>query len=167
MESSTNDNGAVSRAAFFGRRAVAPGLRPPWSVASFTALCDGCGRCLPVCPTGILVAGAGGRPGVDFRRGACTFCAACVQACPTGALRRVEADGTARAPWLATAGISVNCLSVQGTACRICETQCEAGAIRFRPVMGGRALPIIEADRCSGCGACVAPCPAHAIEVKP
>lgn len=165
MDGGANDNVGLSRADLFGRRRAAPGLRPPWSVAAFSSLCDGCGRCLPACPTGILVVGADRRPTVDFQRGPCTFCAACVRQCPTGALRLAETDGVVRAPWRATAGISANCLSVRGVACRLCEAQCEPGAIRFRLATGGRALPIVEADRCTGCGACVAPCPAGAIAV--
>lgn len=169
MDGGANDNirTGVSRAAFFGRHGATPDLRPPWSAAAFATLCDGCGRCVPVCPSGILIAAERAQPIVDFRRGTCTFCAACVEACPTGALKRHETDGTARPPWRVTAGISTNCLSVHGITCRLCETHCEPGAIRFKLATGGRALPIIEADRCTGCGACVTPCPARAIAVKP
>lgn len=47
--------------------------------------------------------------------------------------------------------------------CRTCGDACEAAAIRFRPRLGGAALPEVDGEKCTGCGACVAPCPAAAI----
>ena len=46
-----------------------------------------CGRCLPLCPSGALAAGADGRIEVDFSR--CTNCGRCVPACPSKALTTV------------------------------------------------------------------------------
>ena len=46
-----------------------------------------CGRCLPLCPSGALAAGADGRIEVDFSR--CTNCRRCVPACPSKALTTV------------------------------------------------------------------------------
>jgi ferredoxin len=42
---------------------------------------------------------------------------------------------------------------------------CEARAIAFPPRLGGCSLPQIDPARCTGCGACVAPCPTAAIEI--
>lgn len=61
------------------------------------------------------------------------------------------------------AQIGAACLSTQGVACRMCEEQCDADAIRFRLAPGGRALPFIALERCDGCGACAAPCPVGAV----
>ncbi len=55
------------------------------------------------------------------------------------------------------------CLALRGVECRICGDACGAGAIRFRPVRGGVALPIVAEDACTACGDCVAPCPTGAI----
>ena len=40
-------------------------------------------------------------------------------------------------------------------------------AIRFQPRAGGPFLPVLDAGRCTGCGACVAPCPSAAIAAQP
>lgn len=75
--------------------------------------------------------------------------------------RAPKADG---APGRRAAEVASNCLSLKGVACRICGEHCDAGAIRFRPRVGGRARPEVTAD-CNGCGACVGVCPAAAISL--
>lgn len=155
---------SVSRRGFLrGRiRAEAQVLRPPWAVeaALFEARCTRCADCLQACPTGIVVAGPGGFPTVDFGRGECTFCGDCVSACRTRALERGAGAGR---PWLLRAAIGDDCLARRGVDCRVCGEVCQAGAIRFRPTVGGVAQPVFDADRCTGCGACHAPCPVGAI----
>ena len=138
-------------------------VRPPWALAeaAFVAACTRCAACLPACPQGIVVAGDGGYPTIDFGRGECTFCGDCVTACEPRALRR--ADPTP--PWNYMARINDGCLPKRGVECRICGDFCEARAIRFHPAAGGAWLPDIEPAACTACGACVAPCPTRAISV--
>lgn len=140
-------------------------LRPPWSLleSAFLNVCTRCGDCVRACPTHILVARDGAYPGVDFTQGECTFCGDCVSHCANGALQRIEG----RAPWSARAAIGEQCLARQKVECRICGEQCEAGAIRFPPQLGGIAQPVLNQDRCTGCGACLAPCPTQAIAITP
>ncbi len=137
-------------------------LRPPWAMAEreFIAVCTRCDGCIGACPHGILVRGRGGFPRVDFRRGGCDFCARCLDACKAGALRH----GGAR-PWALRAALAEHCLTRSGVECRICAEQCDGRAIRFELRAGAPARPVLDAARCSGCGACVAPCPAGAIEM--
>jgi ferredoxin-type protein NapF len=157
---------ASSRRAFlFGARAPqAPVHRPPWSVADFTAACTGCGDCLKACPESILVLDAGHRPRVDFTagQGACTFCAACADVCTAPAF--LDADERALTPpWLWQATITDACLTHTGVMCQSCKDACGENAIRFAYATGRVAQPIIDAARCTGCGACAAPCPVTAI----
>lgn len=145
-----------------GRRTSTPlPQRPPWAgaEADFTARCSRCGDCLSACPTGILRKGEGGFPVVDFSRGECTFCGDCVNACMPGALRRLDGQ----APWSLSARIGEACLAQRGVECRICGEACAVAAIRFRPRAGGVALPQLSHEACTGCGACLAPCPSQAI----
>lgn len=138
-------------------------VRPPWALTevAFVAACTRCAACLTACPQGIVVAGDGGYPTIDFGRGECTFCGDCAAVCEPRALRRADAA----APWNYVAHISEDCLPKRGVECRICGDFCEARAIRFQPAAGGAWLPVIEPAACTACGACVAPCPTRAITV--
>lgn len=151
--------GRVSAAA-----TVRPPLRPPWSFSesAFISRCTRCGECQSACPTRVVVIGDGGYATVDFKRGECTFCGACVTACVPQALARTEGA----APWHLRAIVGDACLAKGNVVCRSCGDVCEIQAIRFRPRLGGSALPEIDLERCSGCGACVAPCPAAAIGMR-
>ena len=152
------------RGDFSGGRAP---LRPPWAIAetSFPELCSRCGECMDRCPTGIIVPGSGGFPVVDFSRGECRLCDTCTAHCEPGAL-----SGVARArgepAWDRQAHFTEACLSRSGVVCRSCADQCVTRAIRFRPQAGGAFLPRLEPALCNGCGACVAPCPVGAVEIR-
>jgi len=138
-------------------------LRPPWALTEedFPRACTRCGDCLRACPTHIIIERDGGYPTIDFGEGECTFCADCASACKTGALQR----SPGQAPWSVRASIGEHCLAEQRVECRVCGDLCAAGAIRFVPRVGSVAAPHVERERCTGCGACVAPCPTRAITV--
>ncbi len=138
-------------------------LRPPWSLgeAAFLARCTGCGDCIDACPESILVPWRR-TPVVDFRQGECTFCGDCARACGEGVFRAPESGP----PWSLRAVIGSHCLSLHGVECRLCADQCETRALRFRPAPGGVARIEIDPSLCTGCGACVAPCPEQAIEMR-
>lgn len=154
-----------SRRQFFRRpRQKGPDtIRPPGALHEnlFLELCTRCGDCIPSCPTRIIVHGDGGYPALDFSAGECSFCQRCSQSCTAGAL----AQGPIRLPWL-LASIGPACLAAAGVECRICGESCPAQAIRFRPHPGGVAQPHFDAGQCTGCGACVAPCPTQAISME-
>jgi len=137
--------------------------RPPWALAEelFVVSCSRCGDCVPVCPTEIIVM-VRGFPEVDFKRGECTFCGNCATACKDGALARA---GSRTAPWAIKARIAESCVPRRGVECRICGDHCAVAAIRFSPRLGGPPLAEVDAGSCTGCGACVAPCPVAAISV--
>ena len=137
--------------------------RPPWALAeeAFLNACTRCGACVPVCPTQIIVI-VRGYPEVDFKHGECTFCAACSLACRDGALPRADAQTP---PWQIKARIADSCLAERGVECRICGDRCAVAAIRFSPRLGGPPVAEIDTASCTGCGACVAPCPANAISI--
>ena len=140
-------------------------LRPPWTDAQhlFDA-CSRCGDCLHACPEHILIAGVGGFPEVDFGAGSgeCTFCGACVECC-----RSAVFEPDRDPPWTVRAVISeTRCLAAAGVHCEACRDACGETAVRFRPRLGGPPRPMLDPDRCTGCGACAAHCPADAITLQ-
>ncbi|TKD21392.1 ferredoxin-type protein NapF [Rhodobacter capsulatus] len=153
--------GALSRRALLRGRVRTEILpRPPGAGAAFARDCSQCGACARACPEGIILRDGAGFPVLDLRLGACSFCGACTASCPTAALEPERPF-----PWRVAVG--AGCLSTSGTGCRICEDRCDTGAIRFRPAPGGRATPTIDPAACTGCGACIAPCPAGALALTP
>lgn len=139
-------------------------LRPPWALVEddFLRACTRCGDCVKACPTHVISSQDAGYPAMNFSAGECTFCGECVTACKSGALKRIEG----KPAWNAQATIGEQCLAQKKIECRVCADQCEAGAIRFALKLGGIATPVFDSARCTGCGACVSPCPATAITVE-
>jgi ferredoxin-type protein NapF len=144
---------------FSGRRTP---FRPPWGLeeAEFVERCQRSGACVAACPEKILERGRGGFPVVNFALGACTFCGKCAEVCNDGAYC---ADAPNGAPWGWKARIGESCLALSRVLCRTCGEHCPAGAIRFTLLPGAAAFPEIDAGRCTGCGACIAPCPNGAV----
>lgn len=142
-------------------------FRPPWALpeAAFLNQCTRCGDCRRACPTGLLQADPDGYPIADFYPGhapaGCTFCSDCVTACPSQALVRTVDTR----PWSFSLAIGEDCLARQNIVCRTCGERCEAGALRFPPRLGGVAHPVLDAERCTGCAACLADCPTHALSI--
>jgi len=143
-------------------RSSADSITPPWShAASVAAACTGCGACVPACPQHIIALDAAGRPALDFSAGECSFCGACADVCPEPVFDR------AISAFEHVAAIGPACFASRGIVCQSCGDVCPESAIRFRPRLGGPALPELASDSCSGCGACIAACPAQAVAVAP
>ncbi|MGB1237542.1 MAG: ferredoxin-type protein NapF [Pseudomonadales bacterium] len=149
----------TARRRFFTRRnehwQALPWLAAP---AQFHDNCSRCNACVEKCEEQIIVRGEAGFPTLDFKRGECTFCYACAQACEEQLFTPRD-----EAPWQQVAHIADNCLAQQGITCRSCEDFCEPQAIVFKPRLGGPALPSVDSDDCTGCGACIAPCASASI----
>lgn len=136
--------------------------RMPWLVEeqAFVVGCTRCNRCVEACETNIIVKGEAGFPEIDFNKGECTFCHKCAEVCPEPLFISREEK-----PWHQVVTINQKCLAEEGVECRVCGDNCEYSAIRFRLQVGGIAKPQLNETDCTGCGACIKPCPTNAIEI--
>nr|WP_284676629.1 ferredoxin-type protein NapF [Vibrio sinus] len=137
--------------------------RLPWlkKPAAFTDNCTQCGLCIENCPTNVIEQGSGGFPTIDFSSGECTFCYQCAEVCPEPLFMPEQST-----PWNVKAVIDQHCLAVQNIECRSCNDNCEPLAIQFTLQRSHAAIPAINTEQCTGCGACVNVCPTSSIRIK-
>lgn len=157
-------------------------VRPPGSLPEreFLQRCTGCGMCMRICPTGclqptLLEAGLEGlwTPRAEARLGRCEYdCTLCGHICPTGAIRPLTVDEK----HAVKIGIAVvdqsRCIPyAYGRDCGTCVESCPFPdkaihlvdvEIQFHDGQKQRtkvvSQPIVDPDRCTGCGGCVKDC---------
>jgi ferredoxin-type protein NapF len=158
-----------------GRGTGAP-LRPPGAIAEdrFAGLCIRCGNCLRACPAKIVhpdggQAGVAGllAPMIHYDKGYCLEdCSACTQACPSGALQPLSLkQKTGYVIGEALVDMSICLLALGNKDCNACLDSCPFDAVRIHwDEEHYVAYPVIDRDKCNGCGACEVACPTD--EVK-
>jgi len=170
---------AVSMLSTHSTRAVAEErLRPPGSVGEteFSALCVRCGNCVRSCPTGIIQPDleppkltALLTPSLRFDTNHCLeTCNRCGQHCPTGAIAALPlAEKNEQRIGLAQIH-NAGCLLTLDKECNACSLICPRKAIvEDFSKETYTAMVRVDANRCNGCGACVAVCPPRVIAVLP
>ena len=141
------------------------------SARHFAQHCTGCQLCVSACPNGVL------RPSTDlmklmqpeasYERGYCRpECMRCAEVCPTGAIRLTDlaeksATQIGHAVW-----VKQNCIVLTDDVnCGNCARHCPAGAIQMVSSdpndPESRKIPVVNTERCIGCGACENLCPAR------
>ncbi|AZV46252.1 4Fe-4S ferredoxin [Nautilia sp. PV-1] len=154
----------MDRRSFFGRVKSSPFksfVYPPYYDKKEDFLkCLECESkdCLLACKEKIINT-ENGYPILDFSSSGCTFCDECAYACPKGILSIVNKKETINAQMIIN---PKKCIAWNQTICFSCQDICEEYAIIYK----GMFNPVIDLDKCTGCGFCVSVCPTDAIEIK-
>lgn len=147
---------------------VPPGA---WSARHFAQHCTACQLCVSVCPNDVLRPSSNletlMQPEMSYERGYCRpECTRCSEVCPAGAIKpitKAEKSSTriGHAVW-----IRKNCIPLtDGWECGNCARHCPSGAILMVPSdpddETSIKIPVVNTERCIGCGACENLCPAR------
>ena len=148
-------------------RAVA--LVPPGaqSVQQLSARCTGCQLCVSACPNQVLKGKDNGggmlQPTMAFERGYCRVnCVACAEVCPAGAIRPITAAEKSSMQ-IGRAVVALDrCITVTDkVTCTACAKICPPRVINLVGRDDAPKKPVVDAERCTGCGACEYVCPAR------
>lgn len=138
---------------------------------NFAQHCTACQLCVSVCPNGVLQPSGDLKhlmqPEMSYERGYCRpECVKCAEVCPTSAIHLIDlaeksATQIGHAVW-----VSRNCIvNADEVSCGNCARHCPTGAIQMvaKDVNDTESLqiPIVNTERCIGCGACENLCPAR------
>ena len=146
---------------------------PPGAVSlrNFAQHCTACQLCVSVCPNEVLRPSTSllklMQPEMSYERGYCRpECVKCSEVCPTGAIKPLTvADKSAtqigHAVW-----IKANCIPIRDEqSCDNCARHCPTAAIQMVASDPSNPdslkIPVVNEEKCIGCGACEALCPAR------
>lgn len=148
-------------------------ILPPGALSArdFARHCTACQLCVSVCPNEVL------RPSTDlmklmqpemsYERGYCRpECTKCGEICPAGAIHPITAADKSATQIGHAVWIKKNCIPLtDGVECGNCARHCPAGAIQMVPSdpqqEDSPKIPVVNTERCIGCGACENLCPAR------
>jgi len=141
-------------------------VRPPYGMneSLFQSGCLTCESkaCVASCEEQIIVLDDTGIPTLDFSRNGCTFCEACADVCDKEVLSLERSNAE---EWI-NARFRIRteaCIAHNGVICFACKEPCMENAIMFN----GMFNPVIDEEKCNGCGFCLGRCPTQAIEYEP
>lgn len=141
------------------------------SINNISKNCTSCQLCISACPNQVLRPSNSltkfMQPEMSFERGYCRpECVKCSEVCPTSAIKPItKADKSAiqigHAVW-----IKDNCIVLRDkVSCNNCQRHCPTNAIQMVTMNENEPntlkIPIVDVERCIGCGACENLCPAR------
>lgn len=159
-------------------------ITPPGSLSASNIAqhCTACQLCISACPNQVLRPSGNlmtfMQPEMSYERGYCRpECTKCSEVCPTGAIRPITVAEKSSIQIGHAVWVKKNCIPLtDGVDCGNCARHCPVGAIQMVPFhgrhrhRGGREnseqdktimIPVINTERCIGCGTCENLCPAR------
>ena len=146
---------------------VPPGAE---SLQNLRQHCTACQLCVSVCPNQVLrpsgKLSSFMQPEMSYERGYCRpECTKCSEVCPTGAIHLLTKEEKSSTKVGYAVVVRENCIPLtDGVSCGNCARHCPTGAIQMiKEVVEGKEveLPVVNAERCIGCGACENLCPSR------
>lgn len=146
---------------------------PPGALSArhFAKHCTACQLCVSACPNSVLTPSTDlarlMQPEMRYERGYCRpECTQCSEVCPTGAIRPITREDKSSTQIGHAVWVKQNCIPLtDGVSCGNCARHCPVGAIQMVPSEADNKrsphIPVINAERCIGCGACEHLCPAR------
>ncbi len=133
--------------------------------------CTACQLCVSSCPNGVLRPSADVtkfmQPEMSYERGYCRpECVKCAEVCPAGAIRPIDVAEKSSIQVGHAVWVKENCVVLtDGVECGNCARHCPTEAILMVASdpddPEGVKIPVVNVERCIGCGACENLCPAR------
>lgn len=149
-------------------RIVPPGAK---SLRNMAQHCTACQLCVSACPNGVLRPSTNletlMQPESSYERGYCRpECTRCSEVCPAGAIVKITAADKSAIQIGHAVWVKENCVPLtDGVECGNCARHCPVGAIQMVPSdkdnPDSPKIPVVNDERCIGCGACENLCPAR------
>ncbi len=138
---------------------------------NFAQHCTACQLCVSACPNQVLRPSSNWKtlmqPEMSYERGYCRpECVKCSEVCPAGAIRLVTKEDKSSIQIGHARWIKDNCIVLTDEVeCGNCARHCPVASIQMVPMDAAdeksRKIPVVNEERCIGCGACENLCPSR------